>query len=238
MNYKLDLGFADGEKGYAKHLLYWKDGELAGYGWATSFDPSELELTLILFDSKTDLSTMLTEIHRYADEHKVTSVVLIVDETDETSADQFREMGIEKQFSEYYMLLNMDRVEGKEETAIELVSPSSADLPKLEQLLGGRPIEEDLANTYVYKENEQLLACIRLEETTGEWGIFGFVVQEDQRGKGLGRKVLTASIGLMLEHAPESIYLEVETDNQPAFHLYQNIGFDVRNQYDYYNLSK
>lgn len=236
--HKLDLGFTEGEKGYATHLLYWRENELSGYGWATSFDPSELELTLILSDAKEDLPAVMTEIERYASEQSVTSIMLIADQTDEEFAKQFKSTAIEKQFSEYYMLLDMNKAKPEADKGIQLVSPTVTDLPMLEQLLGGSPLEEDLANTFVYKDSGQLLACIRLEEANGNWGIFGFVVLEDQRGKGLGRKVLTAAIQLILESKPESIYLEVETDNQPAYHLYQSIGFDVRNQYDYYNLNK
>lgn len=238
IHHKLDLGFVDGEKSYAKHLLYWEDDQLVGYAWATSFDPTELELTLILSESTEDLTAVLAEIQRYAKEQSVTNTVLIADQANKFLADGFEKQAIEKQFSEYFMLLDLDKNASNEQKAVPLVSPRETDLPALEQLLGGSPLAEDLKNTRIYKEADQVLACIRLDEDHGNWGIFGFVVQEDQRGKGLGKQVLNGAIQLILESNPKSIYLEVETENKPAYHLYLSTGFDVRNQYDYYDLSK
>ncbi|WP_170924674.1 GNAT family N-acetyltransferase [Candidatus Enterococcus clewellii] len=238
IHYKLDLGFTEGEKWYATHMLYWVGEELVGYGWALSFDSSELEATLISPKMAEHLPAILTEIQRYGKEQSVKSIVLIADSSDTVLAEAFKERKIKKQFSEYYMLLDMKKAKSNEQTGIKLVSPEQTDLEVLEQLLGGRPIEEDLANTFVYKEDKELLACIRLEETQKEWGIFGFVVDQSQRGKGLGRKVMDAAIQQMFASDPKSIYLEVETDNVPAYPLYLSTGFVVRNQYDYYELIK
>lgn len=238
IHYKLDLGFTEEEKWYATHLLYWLDEELVGYGWLLSFDPKELEATLISPKMNEHLPAILTEIQRYGKERSATSIVLIADQSDEFLAETFKERKIKKQFSEYYMLLDLKKAKLDKQTGIKLVSPEQADLETLEQLLGGRPIDEDLANTFVYKEGKELLACIRLEETQREWGIFGFVVDPSQRGKGLGRKVMNAAIQQILASDPESIYLEVETENMPAYPLYLSTGFVVRNQYDYYELIK
>lgn len=68
-------------------------------------------------------------------------------------------------------------------------------------------------------------------------GIYGFVVTKTQRGRGLGRQVLQSALRMILEKsASATIFLEVETENQAALRLYQTEGFQVRNQYNYYQI--
>ena len=67
-------------------------------------------------------------------------------------------------------------------------------------------------------------------------GIYGFVVTKTQRGRGLGRQVLQSALRMILENQLQRLFLEVETENQAALHLYQTEGFQVRNQYNYYQI--
>ena len=68
-------------------------------------------------------------------------------------------------------------------------------------------------------------------------GIYGFVVTKTQRGRGLGRQVLQSALRMIFRKFSFSDYfLEVETENQAALHLYQTEGFQVRNQYNYYQI--
>lgn len=49
--------------------------------------------------------------------------------------------------------------------------------------------------------------------------------------------MLQSALRMILENsASATIFLEVETENQAALHLYQTEGFQVRNQYNYYQI--
>ena len=76
-----------------------------------------------------------------------------------------------------------------------------ADLDSLARLLEGTPLPEDLQRTLIYKENNQLLATLRLDHFENEWGIYGFVVTKTQRGRGLGRQVLQSALRMILENS-------------------------------------
>ena len=58
---------------------------------------------------------------------------------------------------------------------------------------------EDLQRTLIYKENNQLLATLRLDHFEKTMGIYGFVVTKTQRGRGLGRQVLQSALRMILE---------------------------------------
>lgn len=52
-------------------------------------------------------------------------------------------------------------------------------------------------------------------------------VASNQRGKGLGGELLNSFIELSRSAGYRSIVLSVETDNQPAIALYENMGFKI-----------
>ena len=139
-------------------------------------------------------------------------------------------------FSEQYLVFQ-GKTYSQELAKLTLLRPQVADLDSLARLLEGTPLPEDLQRTLIYKENNQLLATLRLDHFENEWGIYGFVVTKTQRGRGLGRQVLQSALRMILENsASATIFLEVETENQAALHLYQTEGFQVRNQYNYYQI--
>jgi len=148
----------------------------------------------------------------------------------------FNRQGIVPAFSEQYLVFQRETY-SQDLAKLTLLRPQVADLHSLARLLEGTPLPEDLQRTLIYKENNQLLATLRLDHFENEWGIYGFVVTKTQRGRGLGRQVLQSALRMILEKsASATIFLEVETENQAALHLYQTEGFQVRNQYNYYQI--
>ncbi|MCB5955914.1 GNAT family N-acetyltransferase [Enterococcus sp. CWB-B31] len=234
--HKLDPNFSEEEKSYATHLLYWEGDQLKGYVWCTSFDASSLEATMIVPDSKVVLSVLLKEVKLYSEKNNIKEILFIADSSHLFLTKYLINNQCKLLFSEYYMKFQMDTLVDSLSAAVSLVQPKSVNLPDLELLLEREPLEEDLINTLIYKEEGELLACIRLEEASGLWGIYGFVVNANYRGKGIGRKVLSAVLHSIKEKNPAGIYLEVETKNVPAYQLYLSEGFQVRNQYNYYVL--
>ena len=59
-------------------------------------------------------------------------------------------------------------------------------------------LPEDLANTLVLTKEDRVIACIRIDESPKTYGIYGFVVDPDHRGRGLGQSILTTVIQQLL----------------------------------------
>ncbi|MCK5891746.1 GNAT family N-acetyltransferase [Aeromicrobium sp.] len=72
---------------------------------------------------------------------------------------------------------------------------------------------------------------------TGEWaGLSALWVPEEQRGRGLARRLVTTSLGWAVEQGADKAYLQVVTDNEPAERLYRTFGFVDHHEYRYLTL--
>ncbi len=67
-----------------------------------------------------------------------------------------------------------------------------------------------------------------------EWvGIFGMATRSDVRRRGLARGVLRALAQWARDARASDLYLQVETDNEPARALYESVGFVRSHGYHY-----
>ena len=93
---------------------------------------------------------------------------------------------------------------------------------------------------YLATFGDEQLGChepvgtLRLEEDNGEYGIYGFIVHPDYRGRGYGRQILQEVIHVAHEKGDSPIMLDVDVTNTNALGLYRSAGFETRTTYDYY----
>ena len=93
---------------------------------------------------------------------------------------------------------------------------------------------------YLATFGDEQLGChepvgtLRLEEDNGEYGIYGFIVHPDYRGRGYGRQILQEVIHVAREKGDRPIMLDVDVTNTNALGLYRSAGFEIRTTYDYY----
>ena len=200
------------------------------------FDGETLEATIVAPNVGPFFEELVQELEKQAALWGMKEVFLVMDDKQSVGLNYFNRQGIVPAFSEQYLVFQRETY-SQELAKLTLLLPQSADLESLARLLEGTPLPEDLQRTLIYKENNQLLATLRLDHFENEWGIYGFVVTKTQRGRGLGRQMLQSALRMILEKsASATIFLEVETENQAALHLYQTEGFQVRNQYNYYQI--
>lgn len=101
-------------------------------------------------------------------------------------------------------------------------------------------IADDLADTrqsFILGEHNGIpVGSLKLYFAPDRVFIYAFGVLPEQRGKGLGRAILSQTIETLRNQGFTHIGLEVETTNARAFALYRSCGFVVRTTYDYYEL--
>ena len=61
------------------------------------------------------------------------------------------------------------------------------------------------------------------------------IIPERQR-QGIGRILMAHCINLLLKKGHKSMTLNVETGNDHALHLYQHLGFSLKNAHDYWSM--
>ncbi len=64
-------------------------------------------------------------------------------------------------------------------------------------------------------------------------GLFNIVVDESQRGQGLGRQIMTRLLAWGRKEGAQYAYLQVSADNHAAIHLYASLNFKTQYQYWY-----
>lgn len=80
--------------------------------------------------------------------------------------------------------------------------------------------QKNAENTFVLRDNGQIVAVLSLEENE----IDALAVRVDQQGKGYGRALASYAINQLLHRGAEKINLWVVEGN-PAIHLYEKLGF-------------
>ena len=68
----------------------------------------------------------------------------------------------------------------------------------------------------------------------GNASINGLGVLPEHQGKGYGKEILYSIINKIIEYGVEDIFIEVESENDNAFLLYKNTGFEVESAWEYY----
>lgn len=95
-----------------------------------------------------------------------------------------------------------------------------------------------LTRCFVGLLDNEIFGLVNVRKEGSDFYICGFTVSPSHQRKGLGRYLLYQVLGQLTPSEDESITLEVDSTNQPAYRLYTTSGFEVLSQADYYQLSK
>jgi ribosomal protein S18 acetylase RimI-like enzyme len=74
---------------------------------------------------------------------------------------------------------------------------------------------------------------IRIHHDKERSEIYGFAVLPEFQGKGYGRKALQEAVRMEVQRG-QSVYLDVQSENEKALSLYTSTGFIKESQQDYY----
>ncbi len=107
---------------------------------------------------------------------------------------------------------------------------------KLEKSCLSTAWSEEQLKEIIDKDNYKYVVALENEDVHGVGGaicsspdsaeIFTVAVLKSQRGKGTGKRIVSALIEFCASKNAESIFLEVEEENVPAISLYSRMGFE------------
>jgi ribosomal protein S18 acetylase RimI-like enzyme len=132
-------------------------------------------------------------------------------------------------------------------TRLELRSPGRGDRAALIGLLedgfsesaqqvvdrlGAAPDGESL----VAVDGSTVVGTLRLTTGSKRSMIYGFVIDRERRGQGLGTRMLDAALARLSAAGVAEVGLEVDPENAPAVRLYRAFGFETVTTYRYMRL--
>lgn len=243
--YKIDPQGLNADNARTKHILSYRDNVLRSYAYINSFDGEVLECTILSTGSMSELNGLYEIILQNAKLMGVLKILLIIDKNDTKFIDFVKNLGLRYSFSEHRMFLENDNFEFNDKGIISLHNASIDDnrlILELDEALSDDDLgrvqldEADILSTKIAKQGKEIVGKIRVDKVGDIAGIYGFVVKAILRGKGLGREILTLVVNECLIEGYKKIYLEVESENWPALHLYESVGFKIKATFDYFEV--
>lgn len=232
--YKLEQTFPE-KSAYTYYGLYRKGQAIQAYIVGYCFDGETLEATIVAPNVGPFVEELVQELEKQAALWGMKEVFLVMDDKQSVGLNYFNRQGIVPAFSEQYLVFQRETY-SQELAKLTLLRPQAADLHSLARLLEGTPLPEDLQRTLIYKENNQLLATLRLIILKTNGDLWLCCDKNATRSRSWSSSVTVCAPNDFRKVSLSDYFLEVETENQAALHLYQTEGFQVRNQYNYYQI--
>ncbi len=98
------------------------------------------------------------------------------------------------------------------------------------------PLHTDTSRTLIIARDGRPIGTLRADRHGEQGAIYGFAIDPEERGRGVGRDVLGRVCADLRAHGAHRVKLEVEVDNDAALHLYTSVGFTPVGTEDYYRL--
>jgi len=246
---KLEWGALTGRPGdTADDALWWSGERLVGFMGIYSFG-SDVEITGMVDPGARRegigsrlLNAVLSECGRRGHH----DVLLIVPRASRGGQLLAQARGGQIEHSEYALIMTDPPAAGSIDPAVSLRAADPADAPVLERLL---TVAFDHPATAVFSRlaaGDQLLVVerdaavigtLRVTSDVDGAGVYGFAIDPDHQGRGIGRDVLRRVCAAEFARGGRRVHLEVEADNARALGLYTSLGFRPENIEDYYRIS-
>ena len=94
---------------------------------------------------------------------------------------------------------------------------------------------EGMDQSYICLYEKEVVGFLALQRTTYEMTILNIAVKEEFKRKHIATSLLLLAKDVAKQNNMESIFLEVETNNEPALRFYEKNGFELlRKRSNYY----
>lgn len=230
-------------------LLWWADDRLVGFLGLYGFGRPTVELSGMVdpeFRRQGIGRDLLAAALPRCVEQGYTRALLIVPRASVGGAALAISFGGRLEHSEHALVLRGEPASGPDDPALVARRATEADVPEIVRLLAdgfgdgavGDParIRDELDEQRMIELDRVPVGVVRLSETGGVGGIYGFVVDATRRGQGIGRQALRRFCAELRAAGCHTIGLEVAVDNESALGLYTSVGFAPVTTEDYYEL--
>jgi ribosomal protein S18 acetylase RimI-like enzyme len=246
------LALRTGDK--ASDFLYYHDDALIGFFSLDGLGSDEPEGTGMVHPSCRRQGVFRALVAAALDEcrqNQAESLILHFDHRSTAASACATALGAQHDFSEHNMRLDdlnkLPRIEQRldfrkasleDAPAISLILARDfdADATQLQQSIAHN-MQSSIYQYYIATLDREPIGTINVQNLGGDAYIYGFVVRPDQRGRGYGKEILARTIADIVATRSQPVFLEVETENDPALGLYRSFGFEVTVTYDYYRLA-
>lgn len=228
-------------------VLWWEDGRLVGFIGLYSFGGNTVEVAGMVhpdFRRRGIGSRLLDEAMALCRDRGLLKLLLVAPRA---SVGARRLAELRHGFLEHSEhALDLDGVvsEGPSDPSLTLRPAVNDDAARIVRLLEEAfgepwgPLEEEVVgdSTLVGERGGRVLATLRVNRSIDVWSIYGFAVEPQERGKGVGRDLLRRVCRQANEAGVMRLHLEVEVNNDRALGLYTSLGFTRTATDDYFEI--
>jgi ribosomal protein S18 acetylase RimI-like enzyme len=254
LSIKLGLVMLRSRKGEETNdFPYYVDGKLVGLLTLDDYGQEDREITGMVhpdYRRRGIFTALLAAARAEAKQRGIERLVLICERFSRSGQGFVEAIGAKYDFSEHRMVLGNLKERGPFQENIQLQKAALNDREKIAQVSSisfGQNIERTRQHVteamsdphcqyFMGKLGAEVIGCLNLFANDREFGIYGFGVLPQYRGRGFGRQMLELLIKSVRAESSKSIALEVETDNTNAIGLYRSCGFQETTTYGYYNI--
>jgi ribosomal protein S18 acetylase RimI-like enzyme len=240
LDLKLELDEAD-HLDRPIHFLAVAGNQLIGYAGLTPGDEAEAcGMVHPSWRRRGVGTTLLGEVRAAARSLAQDTILVICEDAGPPALAWMRRLGATLESAERRMVVRLTTPAGGPEASdarLEVRRASGADHDAVVAVLGeeftDRPDEQRLVGIEVAR----VVGTLRLIDASHRTMIYGFVIDERQRGQRLGTRLLAAVMAQLRAEGVGEVGLEVDPDNTPATRLYERFGFETVTTYRYMRLS-
>jgi ribosomal protein S18 acetylase RimI-like enzyme len=234
------------DPGEVNDLLWWSDDrQLVGFCGRYSFGGQTPEITGMvdpMHRRRGIGSALLGELLALCKECGDDDVLLVTARSCADAKALAERHGAPFDHAEHAMVLTELRGTSHADPSVSLRPATPDDVPAVRALLrsgfgggtalavGDGPDPEML----VAERDGRVIATLRVTDDVESRGVYGFVVDQALRGRGIGRDLLRRVCATALRDGVSTVHLEVETENDHALGLYSSVGFELQTTEDYY----
>ncbi|WP_373689033.1 GNAT family N-acetyltransferase [Clostridium sp. YIM B02551] len=191
---------------------------------------------------------LLTSVTSELKKYKVKRILFTCEAQCLVAKDLIKKLGAKYAFTEYSLSYDFNHTENKILSSMKLSSPTIDDIPILislgEDIFDENYEESKSIATKVFnaEDREQFLAevdgkyigmcSVRFENN--EAMINGLGISPIYQGEGYGKDLVYSILNELIKRNIEKIAIEVDSDNDKAFNLYQKCGFKIETAFEYY----
>jgi ribosomal protein S18 acetylase RimI-like enzyme len=246
------LALRSGDK--ANELTYYRDDVLIGFFSMDGLGFDEAEGTGMVhpnYRRQGVFRALVAAAREECRQNNTKSLILLFDHRSDAAIAFANAIGAQHDFSEHNMRLDHTNNLPQVAQRLDFRKATANDAPAIGAILAqdfnrdAEQVRQSVAHNmqssvyqyYIATLDREPIGTLNVQNLGGDAYIYGFVVRQEQRGRGYGKEILARAIADIVADRPQPIFLDVETENDPAFGLYRSFGFEVITTYDYYRLA-